>query len=62
MWLLIKRINATRAASLYYLGPPVTMLMLMAWVAFGDKVQVMDVVGLAVVFTGVVLTQFRSEG
>ncbi|NBC08091.1 MAG: EamA family transporter [Bacteroidetes bacterium] len=60
MWRLIKRINATRVASLFYLGPPVTMLM--AWVAFGDKVQVMDVVGLAVVFTGVVLTQFRSAG
>jgi len=58
MWLLIKRIDATRVASLFYLGPPVTMLM--AWVAFGDEVQPMDVVGLAVVFVGVVLTLVRT--
>jgi drug/metabolite transporter (DMT)-like permease len=57
MWILIDRIDATRVASLFYLGPPVTMLM--AWVAFGDKVQVMDLTGLALVFLGVSLTYLK---
>lgn len=56
MWRLVERIDATRVASLFYLGPPVTMVM--AWLAFGDAVQVMDLVGVAVVFAGVLLTQF----
>lgn len=55
MWLLIKKIDATRVASLFYLGPPVTMFM--AWLAFGDKINTMDWVGLAIVFAGVLLTQ-----
>lgn len=59
MWLLIKRLSATRVASLFYLGAPVTMFM--AWIAFGDKVQVMDVVGLAIVFVGVTLTQVNQK-
>ncbi len=57
MWLLIERIDATRVASLFYLGPPVTMLM--AWIAFGDKVQIVDIVGLIIVFFGVLLTQLE---
>lgn len=59
MWLLIERIDATRVASLFYLGPPVTMLM--AWIAFGDKVQLIDIAGLAIVFIGVLLTQLRIK-
>lgn len=59
MWLLIERIDATRVASLFYLGPPVTMVM--AWIAFGDEVQMMDIVGLAIVFVGVMLTQFNKK-
>ncbi len=59
MWLLIERINATRVAGLFYLGPPVTMFM--AWIAFGDQIRVMDVVGLVVVFAGVSLTLFKPE-
>lgn len=59
MWKLIERINATRVASLFYLGPPVTMFM--AWVAFGDKVQIMDIVGMAVIFIGVTLSQFKPK-
>ncbi|WP_339649354.1 DMT family transporter, partial [uncultured Salegentibacter sp.] len=54
MWRLIERLDATRVASLFYLGPPVTMLM--AWVAFGDTIKIMDIVGLSVVFLGVILT------
>jgi drug/metabolite transporter (DMT)-like permease len=59
MYLLIERIDATRMASLFYLGPPVTMLM--AWIAFGDMVKTMDIVGLAMVFIGVILTQFNLK-
>jgi len=55
MWLLVARIDATRVASLFYLGPPVTMLM--AWAAFGDRLIATDVVGLGVVLAGVVMTQ-----
>ena len=57
MWKLIDRMDATKVASLFYLGPPVTMLM--AWLAFGDTVQVTDLVGLALVFVGVLLTYLR---
>lgn len=59
MWLLIERMDAPRVASLFYLGPPVTMLM--AWIAFGDTVKTMDIVGLAVVFIGVLLTQIKLK-
>ncbi len=59
MWLLIERIDATRVASLFYLGPPVTMFM--AWVAFGDKVLIMDIAGLTIVFVGVLLTHFNIK-
>lgn len=55
MWRLVERISATRVASLFYLGPPVTMLM--AWLAFGDGLLLTDVGGLMVVFIGVMLTQ-----
>ncbi len=59
MWMLIKRMDATRVASLFYLGPPVTMFM--AWIAFGDELQTMDVVGLLVVLTGVLLTHRNKK-
>lgn len=58
MWILIDRIDATRVASLFYLGPPVTMLM--AWMAFGDKVQLIDLTGLVIVCVGVFLTYLKS--
>ncbi|MGM0573614.1 MAG: DMT family transporter [Bacteroidota bacterium] len=59
MWLLIEEIDATRVASLFYLGPPVTMLM--AWVAFSDTLRMMDVIGLIVVLMGVLLTQLKVK-
>ena len=59
MWRLIERIDATRVASLFYLGPPVTMFM--TWIAFGDKVQLMDIAGLTIVFVGVILSQMNSK-
>ncbi len=59
MWMLIKRIDATRVASLFYLGPPVTMIM--AWIAFGDILQLMDIIGLIVVLAGVLITQLNFK-
>lgn len=59
MWRLVEQMDATRVASLFYFGPPVTMLM--AWIAFGDTLQTMDIVGLAVVFVGIVLTQVKLK-
>lgn len=56
MWLLIERIDATRVAALFYLGPPVTMLM--AWIAFGDTLVLTDIVGLIVVLLGVLFVIF----
>ncbi len=41
-------------SSLTYLTPPATMLM--AWLAFGDGIGVIDIVGLVVAFAGVALT------
>lgn len=58
MWMLIARLDATRVASLFYFGPPVTMLM--AWIAFGDRILATDLIGLGVVAGGVMLTQIRS--
>ena len=57
MWNLLSRIDATRVASLFYLGPPVTMLM--AWLAFGDQLLPTDLVGLGVVMAGVLLSLRR---
>jgi drug/metabolite transporter (DMT)-like permease len=57
MWLLIERIDATRVASLFYFGPPVTMLM--AWVAFGDSLLATDLIGLGVIAVGVIITQIK---
>lgn len=55
MWKLIERMSATRVASLFYLGPPVTMLM--AWAMFGDKIKVWDVIGLLIILLGLAFTQ-----
>ena len=55
MWMLIARIDATRVASLFYLGPPITMLL--AWAVFGDRIHQMDLAGVIVVVIGVWLTQ-----
>lgn len=53
MWRLLVRHDATRVASLFYLSPPVTMLM--AWAAFGDRLILTDVIGLLVAGLGVML-------
>lgn len=59
MWILIERIDATKVASLFYLGPPVTMAM--AWLAFGDRVELVDVIGMVLVLAGVLLTYVHAS-
>ncbi len=59
MWKLLSRMDATRVAGLFYLGPPVTMVM--GWLAFGDTLQLMDVVGLIIVAFGVSIVQTPPE-
>lgn len=59
MWLLIARSDATRVASLFYFGPPVTMLM--AWLAFGDVLRTSDLIALAITATGIVLVQWQRR-
>lgn len=53
MWRLLARQDATRVASLFYLSPPVTMVM--AWLAFGDRILLTDLLGLIVAGVGVML-------
>ncbi|MFW5681435.1 MAG: DMT family transporter [Phycisphaeraceae bacterium] len=60
MWRLLATQDATRVASLFYLSPPVTMLM--AWIAFGDQLIPTDVVGLVVAGVGVWLVYRRVSG
>ena len=60
MWLLIKRLNATQLASLFYLGTPVTMFM--AWIAFGDQFRATDIPGMVMVFLGVMLVEIKHKG
>jgi drug/metabolite transporter (DMT)-like permease len=55
MWGLLARMDAPGVASLFYLGPPVTMLM--AWVAFGDTLRSTALAGLLVAGVGVALVQ-----
>lgn len=55
MWRLIEYLETTKVASLFYLGPPVTMLM--GWLAFGDTVIMTDIIGMTVGLLGVILTQ-----
>ncbi len=59
MWRLLARMDATRVASLFFLGPPVTMVM--AWAAFGDTLQGTDVVGLAVAGAGAAVVHGRRR-
>ncbi|MFC4350412.1 DMT family transporter [Fodinicurvata halophila] len=59
MWILIERLDATRVASLFYFGPPVTMVM--AWLAFGDLILPSDLLGFAVVLAGVALVHLSAR-
>ncbi|MDR9400529.1 MAG: DMT family transporter [Psychroflexus sp.] len=52
---LLERISATKFSSLFYLGPPVTMIM--AWLLLGDRIQITDIYGLLIVLSGLLFTQ-----
>ena len=54
MWQLVERLDATRVASLFYLGAPVTMLM--AWLTFGDEIMLTDIIGMSIVVIGILFT------
>jgi drug/metabolite transporter (DMT)-like permease len=60
MFELLGRMDATRMSALFYLGPPVTMLM--AWAAFGDVLRPSDFAGLAILCLGVMVVQWRQPG
>lgn len=51
--ILIRRGEATRVASLFYLVPPVTSLL--AFLAFGERLGIMALAGMFVTVTGVAL-------
>jgi drug/metabolite transporter (DMT)-like permease len=60
IWLLywlIRRVSAARVVSLFYLVPPVTAVM--AFVMFGDKLDVLSLAGMAACAGGVFLVNFR---
>ncbi len=62
IWLLyfmIRRSAATRVASLFYLTPPVTALM--AWLIFGERLQPLALLGMAVCVAGVFLVNWRPN-
>ena len=56
---LLERISATKVSSLFYLGPPVTMIM--AWIILGDKIRITDLFGLLIVLSGLMLTQIDID-
>lgn len=59
MWKLIEHMSATKVASLFYLGPAVTMVM--AWLMFGDKVILWDILGLVVIILGLLISEINFK-
>jgi drug/metabolite transporter (DMT)-like permease len=62
IWLLyfmIRRSDATRVASLFYLTPPVTALM--AWLLFDERLQPLALVGMAICVAGVFLVNWNGR-
>ncbi|WP_216643617.1 DMT family transporter [Spiribacter salilacus] len=57
LYTLIRRGDASRVASLFYLAPPFTVLL--AWLFFGEQLGPSALLGLAVVVMGVALVQRR---
>jgi drug/metabolite transporter (DMT)-like permease len=60
IWLfyyLIRRTEATRVTSLFYLVPPMTALM--AWALFNDRLAPLALLGMAVCVAGVALVNLR---
>ncbi|PFH29016.1 DMT family transporter [Burkholderia sp. JKS000303] len=59
LWALLKRLSATRVATLVYLEPPVTLTWA-AWM-FGDRIPVTTYLGIVVVAIGVWLASKHGE-
>ncbi|WP_175777110.1 DMT family transporter [Burkholderia anthina] len=59
LWALLKRMSATRVATLVYLEPPVTLTWA-AWM-FGDRIPVTTCLGIVVVAIGVWLASKHGE-
>ena len=62
IWLLyfmIRRSDATRVASLFYLTPPVTALM--AWLLFDERLQPLALIGMAICVAGVFLVNWNGR-
>jgi drug/metabolite transporter (DMT)-like permease len=57
LYFLIRRAAATRVVSLFYLTPPFTALM--AWAAFGERLALLSLVGMAICVAGVALVNWR---
>lgn len=53
MFVLLRRMEATKVSSLMYLSPPVTMVF--AYLLFGDRLAAMDLAGLALAAVAVTL-------
>jgi len=51
--LLIRRGEATKTVSLFYLTPPVTAVL--AWLAFGERFTALAILGMAVSVVGVAM-------
>ena len=51
LYMLLRRGDASRVASLLYLVPPLTAVM--AWVAFGETLAWLTIAGMALTATGV---------
>ena len=56
---LLRRGEATRVASMFYLVPPVTALM--AWAMFGERFTALAMLGMAAAVIGVALVVMRSR-
>jgi drug/metabolite transporter (DMT)-like permease len=57
LYFLIRRQVAARVLSLFYLTPPVTALM--AYAAFGERLEPLALLGMAVCVAGVFLVNWR---
>lgn len=55
LWILVRRGEAARVASLFYLTPAVTALI--AWPIFGETLDLTAIAGMAITIVGVALVQ-----
>jgi drug/metabolite transporter (DMT)-like permease len=58
LYFLIRRQASARVVSLFYLTPPFTALM--AYAAFGERLEVVALIGMAVCVVGVFLVNWRT--